>query len=651
MNAAAASISSDFDGAEALATTHLHVMTTETVGRYRLARPIKRGGMAEVYEAFLEGTGGFARRFALKRPLEGSELLHLAAFADEARILSQLDHPGIVSVFDFGSHEGWPYQVLEFVDGLDLASLRLLAEERGLRIPAAHALSMIADAAEALHYAHHATDWEGRPLGVVHRDVSPHNIIVSWRGEVKVLDFGIAMAHGRLASTQAGIVKGKLSFMSPEQLAGARVTPKADVFSLGCVLHHLLAGESPYADLSARTVAAGGEDVPLQSLLDDDVQEIVRRAAAYDPAHRFESAAALARACNAALSRRGQLRREAIAEWLQRMRAPDTGAVRRPASVVVVGINAQEDAETVADLEMVDLAESAPTSREGTPRRRCGRFRLGRKLDLADGLYEGQDSESKVAVRTNVSPKMLEEAATLISVDHDNLLDVRELGSTEDRLFFVTAPLEGRSLAKLMADAAPCGLEPAEMAAIGAGAIGGLVAARHLGRRRSARPARDVRPETLFITYDGFPKLVDVLVDGPINTVEEPDGVEAEALKRTLLALAAGEPNVRAIAASLDGATSLAALRQVQAQLTSLAESKGGRSTPAIIAELMLRLYGREAAEAQSRRSREMRTPSSARDEVAPTELGPEEPSRTKVRLLALGLAFLAGAVLLLVVS
>src|SRR5688572_21502747 len=179
---------------------HAHSLDPpELLVRYRIARSIKRGGMAEVFEAYLDGDGGFIRRFAIKRPLPGTDLHLLAAFADEARILSQLDHPGIVSVFDFGTERGWPYQVLEYVDGVDLATLVSIASRSRTPIAGEHALHLIGDAAAALHYAHGAVDFEGRPLGVVHRDVSPHNIVVSWRGDVKVLDFGIAMANHRLA--------------------------------------------------------------------------------------------------------------------------------------------------------------------------------------------------------------------------------------------------------------------------------------------------------------------------------------------------------------------------------------------------------------------------------------------------------------------
>ncbi len=333
----------------------------ELLGRYRVARSIKRGGMAEVFEAYLDGDGGFVRRFAIKRPLPGTDLHLLAAFADEARILSQLDHPGIVSVFDFGTHDGWPYQVLEYVDGADLATLAPLAEERGLPLTSAHALQLIGDAAAALDYAHHASDFEGRPLGVVHRDVSPHNIVVSWRGDVKVLDFGIAIAHHRLALTRAGIIKGKLSFMSPEQLSGQRVSPRADVFSLGCVLHHLLVGASPFSG------AERGE--PRIGRMDPDVADIVRTAVSYDPVRRYAGALQLARACDEALARRGAQRSE-LAEWLSRLQPrPAFESRLRDSGAVLVEINVQEDAATVADLDRGELEECAPTAREAHPTR------------------------------------------------------------------------------------------------------------------------------------------------------------------------------------------------------------------------------------------------------------------------------------------
>jgi serine/threonine protein kinase len=320
----------------------------ELLGRYRLARAIKSGGMAEVFEAYLDGDGGFVRRFAIKRPLPGTDLLQLAAFADEARILSQLDHPGIVSVFDYGIERGWPYQVLEYIDGIDLTTLVGIAARNRTDIPIEHALQVIADAAAALHYAHHAVDFEGRALGVVHRDVSPQNIVVSWRGDVKVLDFGIALANHRLALTRAGIIKGKLSFMSPEQLSGQRVTPRGDVFSLGCVLHYLAAGDSPFSG------AVRGRP-NISAAIDEDVAEIIRTAIACDPCQRHASAHQLALACDAAIARRGGLRAK-LAEWLAVLQPPrSTIRSGDVGSAVVCEANLQEEAATVADLDRGQL--------------------------------------------------------------------------------------------------------------------------------------------------------------------------------------------------------------------------------------------------------------------------------------------------------
>ena len=212
--------------------------------RYQLVRTIASGGMGQIYEAVARGHGGFSRRVAIKRLLP--ELLGDEAarrvFRDEARIASHLHHGNIVQTLDFGVVDGAEFLVLEYVDGIDAHRL-LAALGRPLEVRlAAH---VIAEIGHALAYAHDRRGDDDAPLGIVHRDVSTHNILLSWEGDVKLTDFGIALAVARDVRTQTGVVKGKLGYVAPELIRGERATPASDVYALGVTLHVLCTGELP----------------------------------------------------------------------------------------------------------------------------------------------------------------------------------------------------------------------------------------------------------------------------------------------------------------------------------------------------------------------------------------------------------------------
>ena len=315
--------------------------------RYRLERPIARGGNAEIFAAIDLEEGD--RRVAVKRALPRRGEACVASFRDEARIMRRLDHPNIVSLFDFGIEGGVPFQVLELVGGGDLERLANAAAH----VPEEIALYLAREVARALDHAHRAVALDGSPLGIVHRDVTPENILVSSRGEVKLCDFAVAFAAVREGRTAHGIAKGKLEYLAPEQLRGEAVDPRTDVFALGCVLHRLIAGASPLADPTARRRVAEGTDPPLDRL-PPDVEEIVARAVALTPEARYRSAEELALACDAALSRRlAGDPREALAGWIAAIDPTKESRRRRHA------------ARDLVDLEYVlgrDPAEVAPTS-------------------------------------------------------------------------------------------------------------------------------------------------------------------------------------------------------------------------------------------------------------------------------------------------
>jgi hypothetical protein len=213
-------------------------------GKYLLLERLAHGGMAEVFRAVFTGPAGFEKTVALKRILPGfegaAEFRNL--FVDEARIASQLTHVNIAQVFDFGEIDDSYYLTMELVQGADLGRLRDAARRRGVRFPLPIAAFIVAEAARGLAYAHDQRGPKGTPLGIVHRDVSPQNVLLSYSGEVKIADFGIAKAIGKLHKTASGIVQGKLRYMSPEQVQGEPLDGRSDLFSLGVVLWELAAG-------------------------------------------------------------------------------------------------------------------------------------------------------------------------------------------------------------------------------------------------------------------------------------------------------------------------------------------------------------------------------------------------------------------------
>jgi serine/threonine protein kinase len=215
----------------------------ERLGRYTLDSKLAVGGMAEVFLATQSGPRGFEKVCVVKRMLPhlADEENFVRMFLDEARLAAQLNHPGIAQIFDFGEVNGSYFLAMEYVPG---DSLRKIVKDHGRRgafIPPAYCARMVADAAAALHYAHNAVGTNGQPLKVIHRDVSPQNILLGSTGVVKLIDFGVAKARSATQKTAEGLVKGKFAYMSPEQIRGQPLDQRSDIFSLGLVLYELLA--------------------------------------------------------------------------------------------------------------------------------------------------------------------------------------------------------------------------------------------------------------------------------------------------------------------------------------------------------------------------------------------------------------------------
>lgn len=281
----------------------------QQIDRYELICPIGDGGMASVWAARQHGKHGFEKLFALKiiHSRFAEDPTFRAMFLDEARIVAQIDHRNVAQVFDLGEFGSLLYLVMEYVDGDSLSGL--IAPKRTVPLPVA--LRITAEACAGAHAAHLLVDANGRPRNVVHRDISPQNILLSRRGEVKLIDFGIALARDRAAaSTAIGTVKGKARYMAPEQARREDIGPHSDVFGIGAVLFRMLSGHAPYAAANdiATMQALLASAPPLWRLpesLPSPVVAIVHRAIAPDLRERYTTAEELKLAVEAALASLG----------------------------------------------------------------------------------------------------------------------------------------------------------------------------------------------------------------------------------------------------------------------------------------------------------------------------------------------------------
>ncbi len=267
-------------------------------GPYLLKQKIARGGMAELFLAEVKGPGGFIKPLVIKtiHPAFSGDDRFLAMFTEEAKILSGLTHGNIVPIFDFGEYSGLWYLAMEFIDGVDVATLTDICRISGISLPLDISLFIGAGTAAALSCVHHTTDAGGTPIGLVHRDVSPHNILVSRTGEVKLCDFGLAIqtVSDDIAQDE---IKGKLKYLSPEQARGIAVDNRSDLFSLGVVLYELIAGHHPVTvgtDVTILQTLTGGKGFPpireIAPWVAPKIAELVDRAVAFTPEARFQKA-------------------------------------------------------------------------------------------------------------------------------------------------------------------------------------------------------------------------------------------------------------------------------------------------------------------------------------------------------------------------
>ncbi len=283
------------------------------MGEYRVVDEIGVGGMASVHLARVDGPAGFQKWVAIKRIhshlVEDPSFVNM--FLDEAKVAARISHPNVATVFKLEQHEDTYWIAMEYLHGEPLREVMRRTEEVGRIAPNEIACRIISDAAEGLHAAHELRSENGEFLGVVHRDVTPHNLFVTYEGTTKVVDFGIAKFSSRLAQTRAGMVKGKLAYMSPEQVSGEAVDRRTDIFALGVVLWELTTGQRLFRmDSDIDTLAKVQECIvtPPSAIVRDyprDLEAIVLKALAKDQNHRFQTAREFSRALQAYVLKRG----------------------------------------------------------------------------------------------------------------------------------------------------------------------------------------------------------------------------------------------------------------------------------------------------------------------------------------------------------
>jgi len=276
--------------------------------RYELLCPIAEGGMASVWVARQRGKHGFEKLVAIKTilPKFAADIRFQEMFLDEARIASRIEHANVAQIFDLGEENEILYLAMEYVEGDALSKLNRACQRSGLRIPTGVILRVLSDTCAGLHEAHEMKDASGRPLEIVHRDVSPHNILVSTRGTAKLIDFGIATARSRAgAETSSGVLKGKIQYMAPEQALGQRLDRRADIWAVGAILYTLLTGKPPFDGenplATLHLLGSGRPPMPLPSSVHPAISAIVRRALSFAPDHRYATAADLRDAIDRAM--------------------------------------------------------------------------------------------------------------------------------------------------------------------------------------------------------------------------------------------------------------------------------------------------------------------------------------------------------------
>jgi serine/threonine-protein kinase len=306
--------------------------------RYELLCPLAYGGMASVWLARFGGRLGFERMVVIKMilPQYSQDPRFQEMFLDEARIASRIEHSNVARILDVGEHQENYFIVMEWVDGDSLSKILRAVDQRKQRVPAGVALRIIADAAAGLHAAHELRERDGTPLHVVHRDVSPQNILIANNGTTVIIDFGVAKARDRVSQdTSAGQLKGKIRYMAPEQALGHAIDHRADVWALGAMLYELFTGNPPYDGpnevATLHKLTGGQPPPPMAQSIPEAIRAVVERALGYDPENRFATALEMNLALEGAMVEIGEPTTAAIVSHYTGQLLADRKAARKRA--------------------------------------------------------------------------------------------------------------------------------------------------------------------------------------------------------------------------------------------------------------------------------------------------------------------------------
>jgi eukaryotic-like serine/threonine-protein kinase len=339
-------------------------------GKYEIITHLASGGMADIFLCRARGIQGFEKLAIIKRVRQDRALDRkmVDLFLDEARLAASLQHPNIVQVFEFGIVDGSYFLAMEYVHGQDVHALLKRMRETDGAIPLPEVLAIVVGVCQGLHYAHECVGLNGRPLGIVHRDISPSNVLISYDGAVMITDFGIAKATGRSTQTTTGTVRGKLGYMSPEQCRGMALDRRSDIFAIGTLLHELSTGNSLFGGTSDFEVMKAIVEDPVRppsaqvAGYPAELDHIVMRALARDPADRYATVRelqldierfAVESKLSISSARLGgfmqQQFADRIASWRERVALDHAARMARPpsAEVEIVGV----DAATIADAQ------------------------------------------------------------------------------------------------------------------------------------------------------------------------------------------------------------------------------------------------------------------------------------------------------------
>lgn len=500
------------------------------LGNYTLLHRLARGGMAEVFLARVDGPMGFAKKCVVKRilPQLTDDPRFVEMFLAEAKLAAQLSHPNVVHVFDFGHADGQYYLAMELIEGVNARELRREYAQAHGHLDLALAARLTAMAAEGLHYAHELRSEHGEFLNLVHRDVSPDNILVSHAGAVKIVDFGIAKVISMASLTLSGTVKGKVAYMSPEQLAAEPLDRRADLYSLGVVLFELVTGRLPFDSVTehaAIETIMSSRPFPRASTIRPDcpraLDAIIARCIEKRRGDRYETCADV----------------QTELEFFVASAGAPKGT--RDLAAVVEEVRARRNALTEA-VEDPPTEPRVDTSNPTTPARP---MHLRKQLGEAFGPYRllgplasGGMAELLLAVRGDdasfqqtfavkrVHPHFTDteefvrlftnEAKLNVRLEHPNIVRVTDFGDVEGQLYLAMEYLPGEDLSHVLREVRRRELQiPIDIALTWCAGIGDGLAHAHRMTDVDGTPLhlihRDVSPSNVVVTYQGATKLVD----------------------------------------------------------------------------------------------------------------------------------------------